>query len=681
MPQPTRALGGNDPFNELLSQVAQLHFQQIHELQRINAERLDRLSFEDMQPRVPSEWESTVLHSNICEKETSMPSRAGSKSPSVAARSEQASDDPRCKLQAREIWEERVASRRLRSAMLGRKTSKTMITSYASTDSFTKYRDDEQWKDKVGARVFFSSILLTPSNPKRMLWDIFGMMLLAYDVVVIPLGAFFAESTPFLDIMEWVTLLFWTGDIVMSLITGFISEGVLVMIPEKIFVNYIKTWFILDLIVVGPDWTFTILMLVSAGDEDVGGSGNVSKLFRSLRMVRTMRLLRIVKLKRIIAMAKDMITSEFVFIVLNILKLIVMLLLVNHFIAAAWYSIGKSVSSPNWVDEHGFTNSDAGYAYLTSLHWSLTQFTPGSMHVQPVNSLERIFALTVLVSGLVLFAGFISSVTASLTQLRAMQDDKAKQFWLLRRYLSQRNVPMALSYKILRYIEYALKGAQDMVPESRVTVLSALTAQLRDELRYVTSFTCMKSHAVFHYLAWTQESLMHRMTRLVLSEQSYASDDPVIAPREPGDHMFWVLHGAITYISDHVDGQEGVGGLDFNGFVGVPSEGSDICHTLSHEDYLCEVCLWVGQYAYFGSAYSKSMTRAITIEAAGFGELVSKEPSVLATTASYAREFVAWVQEISDPATIECSTGSGDHFTKNWFGDLDFNSTASLTTK
>lgn len=192
----------------------------------------------------------------------------------------------------------------------------------------------------------------------------------------------------------------------MSLITGFVSEGVLVMTPERIFKNYIKTWFILDLIVVGPDWTFTILMIVSAGDENVGGSGNVSKLFRSLRMMRTMRLLRIVKLKRIIAMAKDMITSEFVFIVLNILKLIVMLLLVNHFIAAAWYSIGRSVSSPNWIDEHELTSSDPGYAYLTSLHWSLTQFTPGSMHVQPVNSLERVFALTVLVSGLVLFCRF-----------------------------------------------------------------------------------------------------------------------------------------------------------------------------------------------------------------------------------------------------------------------------------
>lgn len=123
-------------------------------------------------------------------------------------------------------------------------------------------------------------------------------------------------------------------------------------------------------------------------------------------------------------------------------------------------------------------------------------------------------------------------------------------------------------------------------------------------------------------------------------------------------------------------------GVDFrNECAGPPSEGSDICHTLRREDYLCEICLWVNQYTYFGSANSKSMTRAISIKAAEFGDLVCKEPSVLSTTASYAREFVAWVQEISDPATIECSIGSGDHFTRNWFSDQDYTSTVGLTTK
>ena len=42
------------------------------------------------------------------------------------------------------------------------------------------------------------------------------------------------------------------------------------------------------------------------------------------------------------------------------------------------------------------------YKYLTSLHWALAQLGVGSCEIVPTNSLERFFAIAVLLCGSVL---------------------------------------------------------------------------------------------------------------------------------------------------------------------------------------------------------------------------------------------------------------------------------------
>merc|ERR1719163_1778554 len=98
----------------------------------------------------------------------------------------------------------------------------------------------------------------------------------------------------------------------------------------------------------------------------------------------------------------------------------------------------------------------------------------------------------VLLFGLVLFSSFISSITASMTQLRNLEGDKSKQFWLLRRYLRQNGINTNLSWRILRYVEFACGEQKNLVPESKIWVLQLLTHQLRHELNYAVSFSILK---------------------------------------------------------------------------------------------------------------------------------------------------------------------------------------------
>merc|ERR1711937_458163 len=101
-----------------------------------------------------------------------------------------------------------------------------------------------------------------------------------------------------------------------------------------------------------------------------------------------------------------------------------------------------STFSEGWLQQ--VDNRDFIYLYTTSFHWSLTQFTPASIAVQPQNPTERVFAILVLLGTLLTFSSFVSGITGAMMYLRSLSSVKSKKFWMLRRYLSETQVPVPL---------------------------------------------------------------------------------------------------------------------------------------------------------------------------------------------------------------------------------------------
>merc|ERR1719353_2131141 len=94
------------------------------------------------------------------------------------------------------------------------------------------------------------------------------------------------------------------------------------------------------------------------------------------------------------------------------------------------------------------------YKYLTSMHWSLTQFTPAAMEVMPNNIYERAVSVLCLLFALVVFGSFLSQLTACVTKLRALSSDQERNFSLLRRYLKACQLPDELQIRIRKFLEH-----------------------------------------------------------------------------------------------------------------------------------------------------------------------------------------------------------------------------------
>jgi hypothetical protein len=162
--------------------------------------------------------------------------------------------------------------------------------------------------DKL-CKTYSRFLIMSPDSIKRLTWDIAGMLLLLYDIIMIPVGAFGPERTAFLKAMDWVTLFFWSGDMIASLFTGYIdNEGVAVMDKRRILIRYLKLWFWLDLFIVSADWASTLLETFMDGQGD--SASNLAGLLRVFRAIRVVRLLRLAKLKRLLQMAKDLLALQ-----------------------------------------------------------------------------------------------------------------------------------------------------------------------------------------------------------------------------------------------------------------------------------------------------------------------------------------------------------------------------------
>jgi len=435
----------------------------------------------------------------------------------------------------------------------------------------------------------------------------------------------------FTIVMDWITLIFWTINIFATLLVGYVEKGVTVMVPWKILLHYLKTWFVVDMLVVLPDWAFTITAM-QGGDTSAGKS---VKLLRILRLARTIRLLRLMKLKWILAKINDLIDSEYASIMANIVKMILSLIALNHFFACMWYLVSTlqidedDKDSDTWIVFYGFKDRHWGYQYLTSFHWSITQFTPSSMHVQPQNLPERLFAIITVVLGLVVFSYLVGSITGSLTQLRAMQEEGAKQFWNLRRFLRHNSVPMALASRILKYLEHAWLKQKEHVSPENIKLLGLLSEQLYDELYCSMSVPHLKVHPLFQHINDLSSVTMHRLARTAISRKLLARGDTLFIPGETGTHMYFVVSGKLRYIKpDPTDESR-----DREEWVD------------KGEDWIAEPVLWTPSWVHQGMLIATTECDLLLVSADKFAEVIRLSPPVHSLVSCYATSFMKWLSE------------------------------------
>ena len=214
--------------------------------------------------------------------------------------------------------------------------------------------------------------------------------------------------------------------------------------------------------------------------------------------MRILRLARLIRLSRV-HVVYDRIADKFPSlrqgtVLLTTLKIVSAICCLNHWIACVWFVCGhweNSDTGSRWIDLTGdafglesYWDSGQTYQYLSSVHWAVTQTFAGSMQVVPVNSIERVFNILCLMTGLIITSSLVASLSASLTQLKSQMSKRFTMLRMLRQYVVARRIGPGLGSRMEKAVASRLSRRQALAL-AEVQAIDFMPAALLDELHFV----------------------------------------------------------------------------------------------------------------------------------------------------------------------------------------------------
>jgi len=514
------------------------------------------------------------------------------------------------------------------------------------------------------ARILSSHCwIINPTGNLKLSWDVLGIPVLAWDLITIPMQVFGIDDADIMIIMGWVTLIFWTIDMPVCFLTGFFDkEGELVMEWKRIIANYCRGMFFLDLLIIGADWASIILEAVAGSAS--GFLSNVS-ILRALRISRFARLMRLRKLKAKWQTVEDHIDSEWALVCVSLFTKVMSIVGVTHYVGCIFFFIGdnKIAGYDSWLDtpyfqyrhstKAGCGNSDNyctfaeapwGYQYWTVLHWAITQFTPGGMHVQPQNIPERAFTIFCLLFGMVVFSAFIANVTQARMQLNKMMSKFEKDLWLLRKFCRQNEISRPLVVRMRRYIDLVLIPKFQNMSSKDVILLPQLSEHLREELTTELESRKLIVHPFFQELE-NNKAAITRICNTAIVNISVARGDVVFGPASAAKFMYIVTGGFLDYIphSEHHGDQE----------------------RLKKDRWIVEAALWT-KWITQGQLQGDTESTAIAVEGSKFRATLAQNAMFMSYALAYAKTFLdkmndAWEREGEVPSDLQEDYAKASH--------------------
>jgi hypothetical protein len=482
--------------------------------------------------------------------------------------------------------------------------------------------------------------VIDPTSLGKLIWDILGIPILAWDLITIPLQVFNLGESAVMNFAGWCTLIYWTGDFPVTCVTGFFDdEGDLVMQPWLIFRRYLKSFFFLDVLILAGDWGAIFIGLLGSSAPPAMQNLAILRIFRITRFVR---LLRLRKLKEIFNSLQDNIESEGILVTVNLMKSIMTILGMNHYVCCVWFWIGTSPPPdfPSWVSAHSFPQYGGSgdsfldapweYQYITALHWAICQFTPGGMHIQPQNVGERIYSITCLLFGMVVFSSFLANVTQARMQMSKMVSKLDKDLWQLRKYCHKNHISRGLVIRMKRYVDLVITKHFTVLTSKDVVLIPALSKHLREELQTELLSQKLRVHPFLEYVARKNKAVNHAICNTVIDRHMFARGDVLFSTSQNAKCMYFITNGAVEYIA-HSKNHVGAHG------------GNDI---VSSPSWICEATLWT-KWTTQGQLQGDIETQALSVDAAKFRAALLSTGLIMAFVRRYALAFLGAMNRYS----------------------------------
>ena len=337
------------------------------------------------------------------------------------------------------------------------------------------------------------------------------------------------------------------------------AEGVLETRSSRLFQSYAKSWLVPDVVASFPfNWFNGFLRFEPPdGDFTTSENANLFLMVRVLKLVKLLRLLRIARFFRYLGRWERLLLSHVNSNVMRLLKLLFALILFSHWNACLQFFLGTldtvvvteidPVSGETlyrhhlhpdvWVVRAHIDNYSPVLQWSWSFYHATTQLLAISDGiVQPQRPAELWVFLTSVVIGAALYAVFVATLTAVLTEMGASGKEYRSKVDMLHQYMRNLRMPEELRHKLLAYYELCYPTRQ-MFHES--DILDQLSTPLR------TRIALLKCHDVLAALRVLHDDRLSSTIALYLERVVFVDEDFIIRSGDFGKGMFFISAGAV----------------------------------------------------------------------------------------------------------------------------------------
>ncbi|XP_030603851.1 potassium voltage-gated channel subfamily H member 1a isoform X1 [Archocentrus centrarchus] len=402
----------------------------------------------------------------------------------------------------------------------------------------------------------------TPKTPPHIIlhyclfkttWDWVILILTFYTAIMVPYNVSFKmkQNNVMWLVVDSIVDVIFLVDIVLNFHTTFVGPaGEVISDPKLIRMNYLKTWFVIDLLSCLP---YDVINAFENVDE------GISSLFSSLKVVRLLRLGRVArKLDHYIEYGAAV-----------LVLLVCVFGLAAHWLACIWYSIGfyevideetniirkdswlyilaetvgtpyyYNTSSGNW---DGGPNNDS--VYITSLYFTMTSLTSiGFGNIAPTTDGEKIFAVAMMMIGSLLYATIFGNVTTIFQQMYANTNRYHEMLNSVRDFLKLYQVPKGLSERVMDYIASTWSMSRGIDTEK---VLQICPKDMRADICVHLNRKVFKEHPAFRLAS---DGCL-RALAMEFQTIHCAPGDLIYHAGESVDSLCFVVSGSLEVIQD-----------------------------------------------------------------------------------------------------------------------------------
>ncbi|OWK58793.1 voltage-gated delayed rectifier potassium channel KCNH5 isoform X1 [Lonchura striata] len=385
-------------------------------------------------------------------------------------------------------------------------------------------------------------------------WDWVILILTFYTAIMVPYNVSFKTKQ---NNIAWLVLdsvvdVIFLVDIVLNFHTTFVGPGgEVISDPKLIRMNYLKTWFVIDLLSCLP---YDIINAFENVDE------GISSLFSSLKVVRLLRLGRVArKLDHYLEYGAAV-----------LVLLVCVFGLVAHWLACIWYSIGdyevideltNTIKTDSWLYQlalsigtpYRYNSTGSGQweggpskdsLYISSLYFTMTSLTTiGFGNIAPTTDGEKIFSVAMMMVGSLLYATIFGNVTTIFQQMYANTNRYHEMLNNVRDFLKLYQVPKGLSERVMDYIVSTWSMSKGIDTEK---VLSICPKDMRADICVHLNRKVFNEHPAFRLAS---DGCL-RALAVEFQTIHCAPGDLIYHAGESVDALCFVVSGSLEVIQD-----------------------------------------------------------------------------------------------------------------------------------